>query len=240
MSGDNVISSKNVMSFINPEVDRYSVWVYDDGDNFKVYEDETPNTVEIWFEFHRFSYLYWRMFEEECIDSYNSGNYYNFNKMRMFMLRRMISATNIDGIRLEYDECGILTEKSYSDIISIHPRILRTLMGKVNVFPKQLAESEEKELEKQCATLFGKGDGITNPHPYITMYCNLTAFWEKFGINYFDLLKMPRDLYKILKQVMSLETSNRSASINQMANSVNSAKGNAGNTSKRGRSSVKF
>lgn len=113
-------------------------------------------------------------------------------------------------------------------------------MGKVNVFPKQLAESEEKELEKQCATLFGKGDGITNPHPYITMYCNLTAFWEKFGINYFDLLKMPRDLYKILKQVMSLETSNRSASINQMANNANSAKRNAGNTSKRGRSSVKF
>lgn len=225
---EEIVPTTSIMSYMNQDVDRYSVWVYDDGENFKVYDEKKPNTVEIWFEFHRFSYLYWKMLEQECVDCYKYTNYYNFNKVKLFMLKRMISATNIDGVSIEYQPNGILSDQSYSDIMKIHPRILRMLMNKVNVFPKSLSKSEEKELEKQCSILFGKGDGIQDPHPYISVYCNLASFWEKFGINYFDLMRLPRDLFKMLKQVMSLETSNKSASFSQMknqnANAVKNAK----------------
>ena len=73
----------------------------------------------------------------------------------------------------------------------------------------QMDEDEKRELEKQCSILFGKGESVQNPHSYISLYCNLMAFWDKFGMNYFDLLKLPEDVFSALKKVMNLDSMNK-------------------------------
>ena len=237
--GESTIHESNIRSFINPDTDKYSVWVYGSGDNVMVYDEALPNTVEIWFRFNKFSHLYWKLFEEECVDEVKGFLYYNFTKVKLFMIRRMLSTTNFSDIRIEYGSDGVLSSESYNSIMSIHPRILRGIMNKVDVFPKPMKKSEERELDKQCSTLFGKGQGVQNPHPYITLYCNLAAFWDKFGMNYFDIMKLPQETFRVLKQVLSLENGYRS---DAMANATTKAKASSthsGNAPRHGQS-VRF
>ena len=100
-----------------------------------------------------------------------------------------------------------LTEESYNEVIKIHPRILRQVLSLVDVFEREKTKEEEKELAKDCALIFGKNEGVVNPHPDIVLYCDLIAFWDKFGLNYFDIQKLPKELFYRLKNMMNLESS---------------------------------
>ncbi len=219
MSGEGSILGRfDIRDFKADETDRYSVWVYFGSNGLpQVYEDEMPNTTEVWFTFHRFTHFYWKLLEDECIDETRAGLYYNYNKLREFMLRRMLCATSIPSVIVEYDDRGFLTERSFESVMRVHPRILRTLMEKVDVLPKPLSKSDERELEQECSILFGKGEGVSSPHEYVTLYCNLVAFWDKFGMNYFDLLKLPQDVFSALKKVMTLESNYRSMKMEELS-----------------------
>lgn len=203
-------SDMNIMEFMDADTFRISVWVYDSKDYIEVFEQDTPNCAEVWFEFHKFSNFYWRMLEDECIDEIKGSSFYNFCRIKKFMIRRMLCGTNISWIKLSRSTNGALDDESYNSVMRVHPRILRVVMDKMDIFPKQLEKKEEKELEKQCIILFGKGDGVMNPHPYIVSYCNLISFWDKFGMNYFDIMKLPRDMFAMLKKMMNLESHNKS------------------------------
>ena len=216
MNGETMIEKFNVLDFRNPETEKYSVWVYDGGEVLQVFREEQPNTEEVWFRFYKFNHFYWKMLEDECIEEIKGSSFYSFSKLKMFMIRRMLCATSIDGIDIEYDSYGMLKDECFDRFMQIHPRILRVLMDKMDILPKPMPKSEEKELEKQCSILFGKGEGVTNPHEYIAMYCNLMASWDKFGMNYFDLLKLPQDVFSALKRVMSLDNTHKSEKMNDI------------------------
>jgi hypothetical protein len=217
MSDDFMWMQFNIKEFRNRDTEKYSAWVYMDGTLPQVYEDEQPNTEEVWIKFYKFNHFYWSLLENECIDETKGGSFYNYNKLKQFMLERMICSTNLEDVLIEYGKDGRLTKESFNSVMSIHPRILRVVMNKVDVLPKPMDKDEERELEKQCSKLFGRGEGVINPHQYITMYCNLVAFWEKFGMNYFDILKLPQDVFSALKKVMSLENTNKSERMDEIA-----------------------
>lgn len=206
-----------MFEFRNPDTEKYSVWVYDDGNELHVYSEETPNTEEVWFRFYKFNHFYWKLLEDECVVDFKGRSFYDYNKLKMFLMRRMICSTSIDWLFIEYDKHGLLSEASFSNLMNVHPRILRVLMDKVDVLPKPMKKSEEKELEKQCSILFGKGEGLTDTHPYINLYCNLVAFWDKFGMNYFDILKLPQNVFLALKKVMTLDNMNKNTKLEEMS-----------------------
>lgn len=209
------IFEQNIMlpSYISPDVNKYSVWVYDGGDIISVYKEETPNTVEIWMEFHTFTYIYWRMMENECIDNIHYSIFYNYSRIKMFMIRYLFAGTNFPGVFTEYDKYGRLTDRSYESVMRIHPRILRSIFDKVRFFPDVMPENEKQILEKQCQRLFGKGEAVENPHKDVVTYCNLTSFWEKFGLNYFDIMKLPQDLFSSLRYIMMLDNQYKSQAL---------------------------
>ena len=234
--GNSMLMRFDRNEFRDNDTDKYSVWVYAPSDGqLQAYHSEKPNTSEVWFRFYKFSHFDWKLFEGECLDELRGTFFYNYNKMRLFMLRRMLCSTSIKGLRIERDRQGCLTDESFSAVLSIHPRILRVLMDKVDVLPKPMDKGEERELERQCAALFGKGEGVTDPHEYVTMYCNLVAFWDKFGMNYFDILRLPQDVFSALKKVMALDNMNKSARMNESAGNVQHAQRNP-----RGGHSVRF
>lgn len=209
--------TSNIRNYMSFQKQRYSVWVYDGSLVPKVYDNEMPNTYEVWFQFNKFSYIYWKIFEQECVFSRGNDYFYDFIKIKRFMLERMLYDTNLPNIKVKYDQNGKLQKKVLDKIYKVHPRILRSIMDKVQFFPNTLSKKENKEIEKQCAKLFGSGQSVSNPHEMIMTYCNLVSFWDKFGLNYFDIMKMPRDLYNSLKKIMTLESDFRNKQINDSA-----------------------
>ena len=59
----------------------------------------------------------------------------------------------------------------------------------------------------------------------ISLYCNLTEMWSKFGLNYFDLKRLPLYEKNALKKILSIENQIRAAEIKQMEAKSNSNTG---------------
>lgn len=204
------------------KIKKYKLWVYIDGDNEPlVFYDYKPNTECIYFSFYSFSYYYWKLIQGQCIYKINNEFFYNFHKLKLFMINYLLFDTNVPGVIIERKQDGRLTENSLNSVLSIHPRILRVLFDKINLFPQELSKEEKEDIEKQCLQLFGKGKSIMNPHPQIVTYCNLISFWEKFGLNYHDVMKMPYELFLSLKKIMSLDNEYKSQSINKTSSKSN-------------------
>ena len=49
------------------EYKRYSVWVYDTPEVIQVFDEQTPNTQEIWFEFYDITLVQWKHLEQSCL-----------------------------------------------------------------------------------------------------------------------------------------------------------------------------
>lgn len=165
------------------------------------------------------------MLEQDCIESIKGMSFYNHAKIKLFMIKYLFCNTNLPYIKLQRADNGELTEKSFEQVMKIHPRIWRTIFDMVDVFPNELSQQEQKNLQKQCAILFGQGNSVSQPHQWIVTYCNLVAFWDKFGMNYYDILKLPHETFLFLKKVMSLQMDYRNRSMNE---NKNSAKGKRG------------
>ena len=112
---------------------RYSVWVYEGDEIIRVFPERAPNTVEIWFEFHEFTCLYWQMMESECVEQVAgaAGMYYNFTKMKRFMLEYMVAGTNFPGIEIRHGADGRVDDATYDALMRVHPRIYQVLFDKV-------------------------------------------------------------------------------------------------------------
>lgn len=212
------IESNEISLYCSNEKKRYDLWVYTECEVPKVFMVQTPNTQHIWFQFYTFSHLYWRIMESKCIDTIKGNNFYNFNSIKEFMLDYLLCGTNIPNILIQRKSDGTLTEKSSKSVNCIHPRILRALLDSIDIFPHKMTTKQEKELEKQCAILFGQGNSVSNPHEWIVIYCNLISFWEKFGLNYYDIMKLPNETYLMLKKIMGLENDHKSQAMSSSSN----------------------
>lgn len=207
------IFQNEIIKYCSSQVNHYDLWIYDGNDIIQVYDNQKPNTIKIWFEFNSFTYLYWRLMQQQCIENINGNNFYNYIKLRKFMLKYMLCGTNLPFVILQRNDNGQLTEESFNSVLKIHPRILRAVFNLVNVFPRQLQKEQEVELQKQCLKLFGKGQSVSNPNKWIVLYCNLIAFWDKLGMNYNDIMNLPNETFIFLKKIMALQNNYRALSL---------------------------
>lgn len=204
------VESNSILNYRSADFQRYSLWVYDDANIIRVFPELMPNTIEIWFEFYDYTHLFWKMMEHYCIDANDGGIegkifVYNLYSLKEFCLRYLLRATNYP-VELTWRASGQLSDDSYDRLMSIHPRIWRALFDKYDVLGvERLTQEEELQIAKECAILYGKGEGVTNPHRFVTFYSDMMAFWDKFGLNYFDTQRLPQNVYSVLKKMMSLE-----------------------------------
>lgn len=217
---DNTIK-KDIIEYCNfDEIKQYKLWVYDGSDIIEVFYEQMPNTQQITFSFYSFSKYYWNLMQEKCVQKIKGNLFYDFFQLKIFVINYLLCNTNMSGVFIKRNKNGQLTKESFQSVIKIHPRILRSLFNIIQIFPKHLGKKQEQELEKQCHKLFGKGQGISNPHPFIVQYCNLMSFWDKFGMNYHDIMKLPNQVFISLKKIMSLDNEYKSQSLNKNTKGV--------------------
>lgn len=198
------------------QIEKVELWVYRTSNGVEeVWEKETPNTEKLEFFFRKMNYGTWFFLEEECWESIEVQDGERFNrldqeKMKILYLRFFLAGWNLDE-ELFWEEDGGLTEESLSKVLALDPKILRVLTDQIE--KEGLTSEEEAILVKQSHLLFGKkSQGVATPHRLISLYCNLVEMWSEFGLNYFDLQKMPikermalRKIIQVKKQVDAQE-----------------------------------
>jgi len=128
---------------------------------------------------------------------------YDYEERKLLAYRFLLKKWNLN-IELEHESgTGWLTEECWKKVISQPAPLLGDIMEKYQE-TMYMTPEEEAEITKQCAILFSPhSKGVTNGCQAITLYCTLGNFWEKFGINRFDLAKLPYKEYIQLRMVLS-------------------------------------
>lgn len=145
-------------------------------------------------------------------------DYVDYQEFKKEIICRMIKS--ISFYRLKFKKNGELTEKSKDYVLSLPAPLIQSVIEKYEKSVR-LSEEEEETIIKQSIILFGKNSkGVENACEAVNLYCNIGNFWEKFGLNRFQIKDLPYKEYVMLKMMISKE--------NQSIASKNSASANKG------------
>lgn len=134
------------------------------------------------------------------------------DRENMLLIFSLVEA-NICEINMENN---IISFKSLKDFLMLNNNIIKYIIDKIN--EQYYSEKEEYykyELAKDFTRLYNSEKGVILEHKEISDYLVLSAFWEKLGLNYFDIKKLPYDVYKQLNLMMNIETEVKNNSIRE-------------------------
>lgn len=200
------------------EFNELHYWLYRKGNSCEIYNSPAQNADEVIFTFWKINNFSWDLIEKECLKSYKVNPHeeiftYDYFEMKMIFLRSMFRSWSFQE-EMTFDEEGKLDDNSFQKLLHLHPAILRELTGQL--FDYTLTEEDEIQIAQQSHFLFAKHTSVMNPHRMISLYCTLAEMWDKFGLNYFDLMKLPLYEKNALKKILSFENQIRSSEIQQM------------------------
>jgi len=140
--------------------------------------------------------------------------------------------SNICEINLDNN---IISFQSLKNFLMLNNNIIKYVVDKINEqYHDEKEEYYKYELSKDFTRLYNSEKGVILEHKEISNYLILNAFWEKLGLNYFDIKKLPYDVYKQLSLMMSIETEVKNNSIRESVK-ANKAKNKNPNPNRRGR-----
>jgi hypothetical protein len=165
---------------------------------------------ETWAVFKRLSWGDYALMEPSIThvthgeDDRDVRVYVDHYALRELIVKRCLKEWNIP-IELEFDNrTGWLTSDCYNEIASLPAPIMGRIMQKYE--KTVLSDDDEEKLDRQAASLFNtKGGGVSNPLESVTLFCVLGNFWDKFGLNRYDLERLPYREYAQLRMMMGYE-----------------------------------
>ena len=207
----NQFRSKNQIEFV----------AYVDKNNFNNIEDkEFENGEKIVFRFFELNETTSKLLRKDGIKKYyflgESYYYYDYLPYKQFILKNLLSWWNLD-VELERNEFGVLSDECLESVCKIHPSILNHFIGLYEE-DNEIPNSDTQKIIDQCHNLFRRGSkGIRDADESISTYCNLTGFWEKLGLNYFDIQRLPEDLFNKLSLIMRKDNEIQAKELEKMS-----------------------
>jgi len=126
------------------------------------------------------------------------------NYMRYYMIRRLLLWWDLP-IEIEREN-DWLTDDCFNEIVSLPAPLINSILNKYED-KISVSDDEEKKMQKQAILLFSpNGNGVRNSCEGVTLFCSYSNFWEKFGLNKFDLKKIPYREYVMLRLMISHES----------------------------------
>jgi len=215
-------SEDNLRLIRNSDTVEIRGWIVWEKSGPRVLDKKVDGAEEIQFVFDQMNYGFWRYLEENIVDTNTGFNEkdvimtYNFTKMKIHILRWLLKDWSLP-IPLERKESGELTDECIKRVMGVHPRIIGYFLDK---FESRLFidEEEKRTISRQTTLLFHpKSAGVSNACSAVAMYCTLSSFWEKFGLNFWDIQNLPQEIFVRLKLVLGNEIEIKSSQSKQVS-----------------------
>ena len=157
----------------------------------------TPMTCGIYWEIEK---------ESEYIVEYQKSEIPENDRqtMRTLYLQRGLKKWSLP-VPLEFNDIGHLTEECMARVTSLPAPLITAILAKYEE-TMYIDSEEEVEISKQAARLFRKNSqGVENACEAVSLYCTLGNFWDKFGLNRFQLREIPYRDFMRLRLMVSKE-----------------------------------
>jgi len=204
-----MITSPDKIHVSIPVVKKNGMWLPNENGKDEIWADFRKMTVDDYWTIESLTK------KEITVDGGKKISDHDIDEAKALNLKFMLLDWNM-SIDLCFDESGWITEECHKKIMLMPGPIMEALVSKYQD-SYMISVEEEKQIDRQCSILFSKNSrGVENAAEAITLFCVLGNFWEKFGINRFDLKKLPYKEYVMLRMVLSREIDNtkRSAKSN--------------------------
>ena len=125
----------------------------------------------------------------------------DYTLMRWYMMRRVPLSWNLD-IPLIYEN-GWLKEDCFARIKKLPAPLVQAMLDQYEPHIS-VTDDEEHIINRQSNGLFSEHSrGILHACKAVSLYCTLSTFWEKFGLNKFDIGKLPYREYLMLRMMVA-------------------------------------
>lgn len=140
------------------------------------------------------------------------------------LLMLSLVQSNICDIKLNGD---IIAYQSLKSFLSLNCNIVRYVIHKINQSYQYVKQQNYKyEINKDFARLYNSEKGVVLQHRQISDYLTLTAFWQKLGLNYYDIKRLPFEIFKQLQLMINTEMSVKNQIIRKQTQSINKSRPN--------------
>ena len=129
---------------------------------------------------------------------------HDIQEMRRLFVRRNLLRWTLD-IPIERVD-GWMTSECYAMVSRISAPLMDAFLDGFE--DRTIVTKEEEEtINKQSLTLFSKHSrGVADACEAIRLFCTLGNFWEKFGLDRFDIPDLPYREYALLKMMTAKES----------------------------------
>lgn len=125
------------------------------------------------------------------------------NMFSLLLLKRLLLDWNID-IPIEREN-GWLTEECWNRVKNVNALVITDLLDKYQDIIN-MTDKEEAVINKQSTVLFSTtSGGVYNACDAISMFCLLSSFWEKFGLDKDKIKQLPYRDFVSLRMIMKHE-----------------------------------
>lgn len=134
-------------------------------------------------------------------------HYTEANQRKLEIIRRKLKCWSLPTPKkFVFDEHGYIEKDFFDKEICCYPGPLFEKLSEMYDKTYEITEKELEDIKMQCIILFGTNSGsVENPHRAVALYCTVVGFWEKFGLNMFDLARIPYKTFVLLKTIMNRE-----------------------------------
>lgn len=162
---------------------------------------------KFWVQWDNTSHAKMRRIDNASKVELEKGYYYDKGRQEEEVWRTLPKKISWGELKFER---GIPSKECYEELIAtLNPTIARKLVWPVmeDLF---IGDKEADLISRQGMVLFTPDcTGVASPCEAILEYCDYSAFWEKFGLNVFDLRRLPQKTYLRLKRIMHIEDERR-------------------------------
>lgn len=124
------------------------------------------------------------------------------NRQKLLMA---FSIVDMNFLALQFEN-SYLTVDSIDKIFKLHPILLNHIVVLINQYSINRDVTPRDSLLAQFKRLYNSERGIVLKYKQIGEYLHLCSFWEKLGLNYFDLQKLPYETYENLLTLIGIQT----------------------------------
>lgn len=191
---------------------QFQFYVKTNSDGFiSIYDNKNKNADKLQIRCRKLSTQNWDIISQQQ---------QNDIKQRLLLMFSLVQTNFID---VNFDQNGFVTYETLNQLTSLNVGIVKKIIHKIQQFYDDKKDSKYRSnIALQFKKLYNSDKGIVLKHKQISQYLSYCNFWQKLGLNYFQVRQLPHDVYKQLVMMMNIETQVKNAEIQKMNNKLKS------------------